>query len=325
MRRILFYVLTCVMVLFVAGLGFAKGSASKEAGKVIGYITKSASNQGWILINRGASDAAAEAGYALITLGPAQQGSLTGQLNAMEDMITRGVQAIAIAPVDSAGVAPAVTKAMQKGIPVIAVDTAVEGAKVTSFVATDNLAAAKVQGNWVADHIADNGEIILVNGLIAQSTGRDRRDGFLAAIQKRKPNVKVYQVSTKWGQEEAQNGVEDLLQAHPNVSFIVCAWDGATMGAIAALKGKGYEPGKITIVGFDGAPNALQAMREGWVQADVAQMLYQEGYQGIKAAIEAAQGKKVLERIDTGNTLVTPDNIEKFIKDNKLDVFMSKK
>ena len=142
MKRILFYVSTCVMVLAIASMGFAEGSASKGTGKVIGYITKSASNQGWILINQGAADAAAEAGYALITLGPAQQGSLTGQLNAMEDMITRGVKAVAIAPVDSSVVASAVTKALKNGIPAVTVYTAVEGAKVTSFVVTDNLAAA---------------------------------------------------------------------------------------------------------------------------------------------------------------------------------------
>jgi ribose transport system substrate-binding protein len=229
---------------------------------------------------------------------------------------------LAIAPVDSSGVAPAVKRAMDAGIPVIAVDTAVDGADVTSFVATDNLVAARMQGEWVANDIAENGELILINGLVAQSTGRDRRDGFLEVMEQKRPDVKIYQVDTTWSQEQAQNGVEDLLQAHPNVSHVVCAWDGASMGAIAALKGMGRKAGEISVVGFDGAPNALRAMKDGWVQADVAQQLYQMGYQGIKSTIKAARGEDIPKRIDTGTFLVLPENVDKFIEDNKLSVFM---
>lgn len=321
MKRLLTIVGAIFFGFLVAGIIDAAGP-KKGAEKTIGYVTKTASNQGWILINQGAADAAAEEGYALITLGPAQQGSLEGQLSTVEDMIARGVQALAIAPVDSSGIAPAVKRAMDAGIPVIAVDTAVDGADVTSFVATDNLVAAKMQGEWVANDIAADGELILINGLVAQSTGRDRRDGFLEVIKKKKPNVKIYQVDTKWSQEEAQNGVEDLLQAHPNVSHVVCAWDGASMGAIAALKGMGRSAGEISIVGFDGAPNALRAMKNGWIQADVAQQLYQMGYQGIKNTIKAARGEKLPKRIDTGTFMVLPENVDKFIEDNKLSVFM---
>jgi ribose transport system substrate-binding protein len=322
MRRFLTVVAVVLLGLLVVGSAAAGGKAEAKGVKTIGYVTKSASNQGWILINQGATDAAAAEGFALITLGPAQAQGLEGQLAAVEDMVSRGVLGLGIAPVDSAGVAPAVKKAMDAGMPVVAIDTAVDGAKVTSFVATDNLVAARMQGQWVADNIADDGEMILINGLVAQSTGRDRRDGVLEVMKKVKPNVKIYPVDTKWSQEESQAGVEDLLRAHPKISFIVCAWDGATMGAIAALKGMDKGPGNITIVGFDGAPNALQAMRQGWVQADVAQQLYQMGFQGIQAVIKAVKGEKIPERIDTGTFLVLPGNVEKFIVDNKLGAFM---
>jgi ribose transport system substrate-binding protein len=322
MKRTIQFLSVILLSLVAVGFVMAEGSSERDAGKTIGYVTKTASNQGWILINQGAADAAAEQGYALITLGPAQQGSLEGQLSAVEDMIARGVKALAIAPVDSSGVAPAVERAMGEGIPVIAIDTAVEGTDVTSFVATDNLTAARMQGKWVAENIADDGELILINGLVAQSTGRDRRDGFLEVMKEEKPNVKIYQVDTKWSQEEAQNGAEDLLQAHPNASFIVCAWDGGSMGAIAALKGMGYEAGEVKVVGFDGAPNALQAMKDGWMQANVAQQLYQMGYQGIINTIKAAEGEEIPKRIDTGTFLVLPENVDKFIEDNKLSVFM---
>ena len=316
-------VVTAATVAALVGACASGGSTpSQTKALVIGYVTKSATNQGWILINAGAADAAKAAGAQLVSVGPAQAESLTGQLSAIEDMVNRHVNALAIAPVDSAGVAPAVQKALDAHIPVVAIDTAVTGANVTSFVATDNLKAAGIQGNWVAQHISDDGSLILVNGQISQSTGRDRHDGFLQALKAAKPKVTIYEVQTNWDQTQAQNGVEALLIAHSNVSFIVNAWDGGTMGAIAALKARNSTAGKVSVVGFDGAPNALQAMEQNWVQADVAQMLYQQGYKGIQTAIAAAQGKTVDARVDTGTGLVTPDNVKQFIIDNHLQQFM---
>jgi len=287
----------------------------------IGYVTKSATNQGWILINRGAADAAKDAGVQLITVGPTQANDLGGQLSTIENMINRRVNALAIAPADSTGVVPAVKKALNAKIPVVAVDTAIYDAPISSFVATDNVAAAKDQGKWVADHIANNGEVILVNGLIAQSTGRDRHDGFVEALKAAKPNVVVYEVQTKWDQTEAQNGVETLLRAHPKVSVIANAWDGGPMGSIAALKAAHEKARDVTVVGFDGAPDALHQMGLNWVQCDIAQLLYKEGYDGVSAAIKAAKGEPVSARIETGHALVTPANLKKFIADTHLGAF----
>ena len=74
----------------------------------------------------------------------------------------------------------------------------------------------------------------------------------------------------------------------------------------AALENLGFSAGDVKLVGFDGAGDAIAAMDEGWVHVDTAQMLYQMGYQGIKAAAAAARGEDVSPRIDTGFFLVTP-------------------
>jgi ABC-type sugar transport system substrate-binding protein len=276
------------------------------AQETIGYITKSATNAGWMMINQGAADAAAELGVNLVAVGPAFQGDLSSQLEVFENLVAQGAAAIGVAPVDSAGIAPAVTDAMAAGIPVIAIDTGVSGAEVTSFVATDNLAVAKVQGAVAATLINDGETIIYVTGNQAQSTGQERRDGFMSAFAAARPNSEVLQVPTEWNSAEAQEGVEAILNSRDDIVMIVNAWDGGTMGAKAALENLGYSAGDVKLVGFDGAGDAIAAMDEGWVQADTAQMLYQMGYQGIKAAIAAARGETVSARIDTGFFLVTP-------------------
>ncbi|MGB0903118.1 sugar ABC transporter substrate-binding protein [Halocynthiibacter sp.] len=282
-------------------------ASSASAQDVIGYITKSATNAGWMMINQGAQDAANEEGVTLVSVGPAFQGDLSSQLEVFENLVAQGAKAIGVAPVDSAGIAPAVNDAMDAGIPVIAIDTGVSGADVTSFVATDNEAVAKVQGSVAATLVADGDAIIYVTGNQAQSTGQERRDGFMAGFMAARPNSEVIVVPTEWNSQQAQEGVEAILNSRDDVKMVANAWDGGTMGAKAALENLGYSAGDVKLVGFDGASDAIVAMDAGWVHANTAQMLYQMGYQGIKAAAAAARGEDVAGRIDTGFFLVTPE------------------
>ncbi|MDG2258436.1 MAG: sugar ABC transporter substrate-binding protein [Paracoccaceae bacterium] len=289
----------------VAVAALLAGSAA-SAQDVIGYITKSATNAGWMMINQGAADAAAEEGVNLVSVGPAFQGDLSSQLEVFENLVAQGAAAIAVAPVDSAGIAPAVNDAMSAGIPVVAVDTGVAGADVTSFVATDNYAVAKVQGAVAATLVEDGQAIIYVTGNQAQSTGQERRNGFIEAFSAARPNSEILEVPTEWNSQEAQEGVEAILNSRQDIAMVANAWDGGTMGAKAALENLGFGAGDVKLVGFDGAGDAIAAMDDGWVHANTAQMLYQMGYQGIKAAAAAARGEDVSPRIDTGFFLVTP-------------------
>lgn len=274
--------------------------------KTIGYITKSATNAGWIMINQGAADAAKAEGVKLVEVGPAFAGDLTSQLEVFENLVGQKVDAIGVAPVDSSGIAPAVKEAMGVGIPIVAIDTAVNGAEVTSLVATDNVAVAKVQGSVAATLVKDGEPIIYVSGDRAQSTGQDRYEGFMTAFKAARPKSEILEVPTKWDSTQAQEGVEAIVNQRKDIKMIVSAWDGGTMAAKSALANLGYGAGDVLLVGFDGAADAVEAMDQGWVQANTAQMLYQMGYQGIKAAAAAARGEKVEPRIDTGFFLITP-------------------
>ena len=297
-----------------AALAALLATTAAQAEDVIGYITKSATNAGWMMINQGAEDAAKEEGVQLVAVGPSFQGDLSSQLEVFENLVAQGAKAIGIAPVDSAGIAPAVADAMAAGIPVIAIDTGVSGADVTSFVATDNFAVAKEQGKAAAALVADGDAVIYVTGNQAQSTGQERRNGFTEAFKAARPDSEVIEVPTEWNSAQAQEGVEAILNARNDIKMVVNAWDGGTMGAKAALENLGYGAGDVKLVGFDGASDAIVAMDAGWVQANTAQMLYQMGYQGIKAAAAAARGEAVSARIDTGHFLVTPETSAEYKK-----------
>jgi len=298
--------------------------ASAMAETTIAYITNGNTNGGWTLINGGAKAAGAKAGVKFIELA-AEKGELSKQLAIVEDMITRKVNAIAIAPVDSAGIAPAINKALAAGIKVVAVDTNVTGSKITSYVATDNIAAAKVQGKWAAEQIKDGDTVIYVTGDQGQSTGQERRKGFVDGLNAVRKNVKIVDVATTWDQTQAQNGVETALRANPTAKVIACAWDGGALGAKAALLAAGKKPGDVKIAGFDGSAEGLDMMKQGWQSANAAQMLAKIGQVGVETAIAAAEGKKVEARIDTGSFLVLPSNVDQFAKDSGVGQFMKVK
>ena len=299
-------------------------TSAMAADVTVAYITNGNTNEGWTLINGGAKKAGQTQGVKFIELA-AEKGELSRQLAIVEDMITRKVNAIAIAPVDSAGIAPAINKAMAAGIAVVAVDTGITGAKISSYVATDNIKAANVQGKWAAGEIKDGDTVIYVTGDQSQSTGQERKKGFVDALNAGRKNVKIVEVPTTWDQTMAQNGVEAALRANPNAKVIACAWDGGALGAKAALMAAGKKPGDVKIAGFDGSPGGLDMMKQGWQQANAAQMLAKIGQVGVETAIAAAQGKKVEARIDTGSFLVLPSNVDKFAADSGVGQFMKVK
>ena len=299
-------------------------ASAAQAELTIAYVTNGNTNEGWTLINGGAQAAAEKAGVKFIQLA-AEKGELSKQLAIVEDMITRQVNAIAIAPVDSAGIAPAVNKALAAGIPVVAVDTGVSGADITSYVATDNIKAANVQGAWAATQVKSGDTVIYVTGDQGQSTGRERKQGFLDGLNGKVKGVKVVEVPTAWDQTQAQNGVEAALRANPNAKIIANAWDGGALGAKAAMMSQGFKKGSIQIAGFDGSPGGLDMMKQGWQQANAAQMLAKIGAVGVETAIKAAKGEKVEKRIDTGSFLVLPSNVDQFAKDSGVGQFMKAK
>jgi len=300
-----------------------KATESAESQMTIGYATKSNTNTGWVLINNGAQQAADDYGVNLMMLGPPKDNDIAGQLGVVEDMINNNVDALAIAPCDSAGIVSAVEKANDKNIPVVAIDTGIAGGKVASWVATDNEKAAALGGEWMGDQLGGKGTVVMINGMIAQETGAARRNGFYNAITAKYPDIKIYEVASDWDATKALSGMEDSIQALDQIDGVFCAWDGGTIAILPALEQAGIID-KVVLLGFDSDPNVLSAMKKGKVKGDVAQYLFQIGYKGIETAIKAAKGEEVEPRIDTGTMVVTPENVDQFISDNGLSDYMPK-
>ncbi|MDP9835292.1 ribose transport system substrate-binding protein [Neorhizobium huautlense] len=216
---------------------------------------------------------------------------LNKQLADIEDFIVKGVDVIIMSPVDSKGALAAVARAEAAGIKVITVDVPVEGAKVASYIGTDNYAGGVKAGELMAEQLGGKGEVAIIDYPLVQSVV-NRVNGFKEAIAKH-PDIKIVSIQTGITRAEALAVAQNMLQANPEITGIFGFGDDAALAAAVAVKSSGLT-GKVKVIGFDGMPEAIKA-----VDADpdfvgvIQQFPDQMGKLAVETAIKLKAGEEV--------------------------------
>lgn len=307
--------LTMALALSVTAL-IGCGDTSKDGNEsdkiTIGFATKSSSSPFWVENIAGANQAAADLGINLEVIGPPVENDVSGQIAVLEDMLTKEYDAIVVAPCGDVGVADVVNKAINAGMPVVAVDNQIAGAEITSLVATDNYAAGAMAAEYLAGEIGGKGKVIIVNGIIAQGSGKGRRDGFVDYMTENHPDVEVVEVTGDWDDSKAIAGFEAAYAANTDVVAGYAAWDGATLQMHKVLAENGRND--VVLCGFDCYDAAVQLIASGdsLFKADIAQNPSNMGYKAVETAYKALKGEEVESNIDTGTTLVTAENVKEY-------------
>lgn len=289
--------------------GAAPAAAPAETkGKLrIAVVPKGLAHQFWLTIKAGAEAAAAEGGAEIIWQGPAKETEVENQINIVQDMVTSKVDALVLAACDEQALIPAVQMAVDAKIPVVTIDSGVASDLPLSFVATDNVAGAKMAADALAGLIGNAGSVGLIPFIKGAATSNMREEGFLEGI-KAHPQITVS--ATLYCQsdvEEAMTVTQDMLTQDAAMKGIFATNEPAAIGAAAALKAAG-KSGTVKLVAFDGAEEEIKGLQEGSIHALIVQNPYRMGYLGVKAALDAIAGKPVEKRIDTGVTVVTMEN-----------------
>ena len=233
-----------------------------------------------------------------------------GEINHIENMIAKGVKAIAITPTSPA-VQTALDKAVKAGIKVVLVDNDIPGwTGKSSVVATDNLAGGKLAGTWLAEHLPAGAKIGVLQGRVGNPSLDDRVKGLKETLGG-KATV-VGEPATDCDQTKGLNAAQDMLTAHPDLTAIYGACGPPIIGALQAIKGAGKKPGDITVIGFDASPDELTAIKAGDQTGSVAQFPAKMGSLGIETAVAAARGETVQPSVDTGTEMVTKENAASF-------------
>ncbi len=209
---------------------------------LIGLITKTEVNPFFVKMRQAAAAEAEKHGAKLIARFGKFDGDNEGQVAAIENMISAGVKGILITPSNSTGVLGAVKKARDKGILVIALDTATDPADaVDATLATDNFEAGVLQGQYARKALGDKApKLAMLDGTPGGTVDTQRHDGFLKGfgIKEGDPAIVGKQI-THGALDKGQTAMENLLTAHPDINVVYTINEPAAQGAYAAIKKAG--------------------------------------------------------------------------------------
>src|SRR6201996_2268808 len=259
----------------------AVASAAPAAGgkTKIGFSVSTLNNAFFVGLKLGVEKGSKDQGFDLVQTnanGDAQQ-----QVNDAINLLSQGVNALVLNPIDSKAIIPAVEKANSMGIPVFMLDRGSDGGKVTSFVASDNVALGATGAKWIADQLkarygSPKGNVVDLIGLVGTTAATDREKGFSDEMAKY-PDIKnVARQEGAFDQEKSLNAMTNILQKFPQIDAVFGANDDNTVGAEKAIDNAGrYKPlgdkDHIMVIGADGTAQALSAIRAGKQDATISQ------------------------------------------------------
>ncbi len=308
-----------VMLLLTACRGaLAPESEQKQArGMTVGFVPKALNQEFWITSKAGATDADEQMsdGEVLVDAGSSEL-AIDEQIAVVEDMLTKQVDALAVAPTAPDQLKPVLERA-SKQVPVLLVDTDIPSWDgKTTYIGTDNFKGGQVAGEYIIDQMKGSGSLALINGVPGATSGEDRIAGVRDAVKGTDIEV-VAEVAADFDRAEGVSAMEDILQNNPNVNAVFAANDQMALGALEAIKSRGKTE-DILLVGYDGTAEATEVIiKDQGIAATVAQDPYEMGKVGVEEAVAAAKGQSVKKTIDTGVTLVTAKNAESYLKEYK--------
>jgi ribose transport system substrate-binding protein len=312
MNAKLFRLLLSLSLLFAAASARAEDKVYK-----IAVIPKGTTHEFWKSIHAGAVKAQrelAEKGVKveLFWKGPLKEDDRDQQIQVVENFMTRRVDGIVLAPLDSQALAAPVANATKARIPVVIFDSDLKSDKYVSFVATDNYKGGVLAAEHLAKLLDSKGNVILLRYAVGSASTEAREAGFLDTIKKH-PGLKVVSSDQYGGatRETAYQAAQNLLNRYGReVNGVFAPNESTAIPMAKALRDIGKGRGKIKMVGFDAGTQSVLDLEAGDVQGLVVQNPMRMGYEGLMTLVKHLQGQPVEKRVDTGVTLVTAENME---------------
>ena len=307
MRNSAIAVLAAVLVTgMLAGCG--KDSDGRKKIVFIGY---SSTNTFWITLKNSAEKTAKEAGLDFADM-TSSEPDVVAQKAAVDNAIRMGVAGLVIGPSNSEGLGKSLDKAKAAGIPVVTVDTRVKHDWITSHVATDNVAAAELAGDYIVRKLGGKGKVLIIGGTVGVQTADDRRNGVFNKCKA--AGMTVLDFDANWKDDEANRIAQEQLAAHADIGAIFAACDPMILGAKVAVKRKGLL-GKVLLVGFDAIPEALAAVKKGELDATVRQDPVRMGKEGVELMARILKGETDIPKsIAIKAVIVDKTNVDEYIK-----------
>lgn len=302
--------------LLVAGIALspllAKTAFAQDKG-LITIIVNDPANPYWFTEGQVAKATAESLGYSAVV--GAHTADTNIESNLIDTAITNQSVAIILDPANADGSVGAVRKAVAAGIPVFLVNAEInqEGLAKGQLVSNNAQGAALGAQQWV-EVIGDTANYVELLGAPSDNNAATRSNGYNTVLSQYPDLVRVGSDVANWDRTQGNNKMQSLMQAHPDIQGLICGNDEMALGAIAALK----EAGKLDSVivgGFDGSPDAVDAIRAGELAYTVLQPVAIFSEQAVRQADSfintGATGVDVEKQL-FDCLLITPDNLDKY-------------
>jgi ribose transport system substrate-binding protein len=286
--------------------GCSSGNGSTDANAegdelYVALISKGFQHQFWQAVKTGAETRAAELGIRVTFEGPASETEVDAQLQMLQAAIDKKPDAIGYAALDPKACIPLMDAAKAANIPVVQFDAGCDSDVPLSIAKTDGVAAGALAADNMARLMNNEGEVGIVGHSQINSTGVERRDGFVNQMAAEYPNITVVDIQYGDGDHlKSADIAKAMIAAHPNLKGLYGTNEGSAIGIVNAVGELGLAPGELKVVGFDSGQAQMDAITSGMMSGAITQNPIGIGEQVVQAAYDAIQGKTPKKIIDTG-------------------------
>ncbi|MFP3849071.1 MULTISPECIES: sugar ABC transporter substrate-binding protein [Pseudomonas] len=282
-----------------ATLPLSSAFADDAKKPTVALVMKSLANEFFLTMEDGAKVYQKEhsADFDLISNGIKNESDTAAQIDIVNQMIVKKVDALVIAPADSKALASVLKKAMDAGIKVVNIDNQLDADVLKSkgmevpFVGPNNRKGAKLVGDYLAKQLAAGDEVGIIEGVPTTTNAQQRTAGFKDAMDAAQMKI----VSTQSGNWEIDKGnavASAMLNEYPNLKALLAGNDSMALGAVSAVRAAG-KAGKVQVVGYDNI-NAIKPMlKDGRILATADQFAARQAVFGIDTALKMVKGEKL--------------------------------
>ncbi len=307
----LFLAILCVTLAGAGAFAAGRGEAAADSGKVyIPLISKGFQHQFWQAVKKGAMNAAADLNVDMTFEGPETEAQVDKQIEMIQAALGKNPKALGIAALDSKAAIPLLQQAQAKKIPIIAFDSGVDSDIPLTTVSTDNLVAAGVAADKMAEAIGGKGKVAVIVHDQTSRTGIDRRDGFIKRMKEKYPNITVLEPQYGGGDHLKSTEIaKTVINGNPDLKGYFGANEGSAIGVLNAVKELGME-GKLVVIGYDSGKLQIDAIRNGTMYGAVQQNPVLMGYKTVEWAVKALKGEMPPKHVDSGYVWADKTNLD---------------
>lgn len=299
------YLGTLAILLLVGCSSSPQPGAAKRP--VIGVSLLNLSNELIVTLNKSMEDKARQLGVELI-VNDAQR-SAEKQVQQVESFIAQKADAIILNPCEVEASSPAVEKAIAAGIPIVNVNSETRTAP-TAFVGSRDEESGRIAMEYLAQRLNGKGNIVMIHGFMGQAAQIKRDQGAREVLAKN-PGMKLLAEQTgEWDRAKAMTLMENWIQSYGSrIDGVFAQNDEMAMGALLALE---QAKRKVVMVGVDAIPDALQAVRDGRLDATVFQDAKGQGNAAVETAVKILHKEPYEKLVFIPFKLVTKQNVSAF-------------